>query len=181
LYRGYVLLHEMLVPYIRAAAATATARGGLPVWRPHALIEPDEDVAWKVADAFGFGPSLWVAPVLEAGARSRPVRLPRGEWIEAWSGASVRGGRTVEAPAPLHAIPVWVRSGSIIVTYPAPDVASGLGDSPESSRRLVATLWGQPRAGRAFARLADGTRLAWRRGRWSVTPRRDMVYAERVT
>ncbi len=30
LYRGYVLLHEMLVPYIRAAAATA-ARGGPPV------------------------------------------------------------------------------------------------------------------------------------------------------
>jgi alpha-glucosidase (family GH31 glycosyl hydrolase) len=51
--------------------------------------------------------ALWVAPVLEAGARTRRLRLPRGEWIEAWPGERVRGGRMVEAPAPLHAIPVW--------------------------------------------------------------------------
>ena len=176
LYRGYVLLHEMLVPYLRAAAATA-ARGGPPVWRPHALIEPGEDAAWAVADAFGFGPSLWVAPVLEAGARSRPVRLPRGEWIETWSGARVPGGRLVEAPAPLHAIPVWVRAGAIVVTYPAAQVARGLGDTPEAERPLVATLWGEPRCGRALARLADGTRIAWRRGRWSVAPEREVTFS----
>jgi alpha-glucosidase (family GH31 glycosyl hydrolase) len=39
-----VLLHEMLVPYIRAAAATA-ARCGLPLVRPLALLEPDDDAA----------------------------------------------------------------------------------------------------------------------------------------
>src|SRR4029079_3348705 len=42
LYRGYVLLHEMLVPYIRAAAATA-ARGGPPVWRAPPLVGPGGD------------------------------------------------------------------------------------------------------------------------------------------
>jgi alpha-glucosidase (family GH31 glycosyl hydrolase) len=177
LYRGYVLLHEMLVPCIRAAAATA-ARGGPPVWRPMSLLDPHDDAAWAVADAFGVGPSLWVAPVLEAGARTRMVRLPRGEWIEAWSGARVRGGRVVEAPAPLHAIPVWVRAGAIVVSYPAAHVARGLGDTPEAERPLVATLWGEPACGRALARLADGTRIAWRRGRWSVTPERDVTFSE---
>jgi alpha-glucosidase (family GH31 glycosyl hydrolase) len=180
LYRGYVLLHETLVPELRAAAAAAAARGGLPVWRPHALVEPDDDAAWTVADAFGVGRSLWVAPVLEHGARSRPVRLPRGDWIEAWSGEVVRGGAVVEAPAPLHAIPVWVRRGAIVVTYPPDHVAQGLGDTPERERPLVATLWGEPRGGRALARLADGTRIAWRRGRWSVTPERDVAFATDV-
>jgi alpha-glucosidase (family GH31 glycosyl hydrolase) len=176
MYRGYVLLHEMLVPYIRAAAATA-ARGGPPVWRPLSLLDPGDEDAWTVGDAFGLGPSLWVAPVLDAGARSRTVRLPRGEWIEAWSGARVRGGRIVEAPAPLHAVPVWVRAGALVVTYPAEHVARGLGDVPERERPLVATLWGEPRGGSAFARLADGTRIGWRRGRLRVTPEREVAFA----
>jgi alpha-glucosidase (family GH31 glycosyl hydrolase) len=174
LYRGYVLLHEMLVPYIRAAAATA-ARGGPPVWRPHALADPGDDAGWAVSDAYGFGPALWVAPVLEDGARSRPVRLPRGEWIEAWSGARVAGGRVVEAPAPLHAIPVWVRAGALVVTHPAEHVARGLGDTPEDQRPLVATLWGEPRCGRALARLADGTCIGWRRGRFRVPLGREVA------
>jgi alpha-glucosidase (family GH31 glycosyl hydrolase) len=177
LYRGYVLLHEMLVPYLRAAAASASSGGGLPVWRPASLLDPDDDAAWAVADAFGVGPSLWVAPVLAAGARDRTARLPRGEWIEAWSGARVGGGRVVEAPAPAHAIPVWVRAGAIVVTYPAAHVARGLGDTPEAERPLVATLWGEPACGRALARLADGTRIAWRRERWSVTPEREVTFS----
>ena len=71
--------------------------------------------------------------------------------------------------APLERIPVWVRAGSIVVTYPASHVARGLGDVPESSRPLVATLWGKARLGHAAARLADGTKIMWRRGRWSVS------------
>jgi len=170
LYRGYVLLHEMLVPYVRAAAATC-ARVGLPIVRPLPLLDGGR---WDVADAFGYGPSLYVAPVLDEGARERRAVLPRGRWIESWSGAVVEGGREVAAPAPLHAIPVWVREGALIVTYPAAHVARGLGDTPESERPLVATLWGRPPLGHAAARLADGTVVRWheRRG-WSVPTDRE--------
>ena len=40
-YRAYVLLHEQLVPYVRAAAATAS-RTGVPIIRPLCLIDPDD-------------------------------------------------------------------------------------------------------------------------------------------
>ena len=43
-YRDYLLLHERLVPYIRAAAATA-ARCGLPIIRPLCLVDPAR-TAW---------------------------------------------------------------------------------------------------------------------------------------
>lgn len=79
--------------------------------------------------------------------------LPRGEWIETWSGRHVSGGGEVIVDAPLERIPVWVRAGSIVVTYPASHVAEGLGDMPESERPLVATLWGVPRLGQTAARL----------------------------
>lgn len=168
LYRAYVVLHEQLVPYVRAAAATC-ARTGVPIVRPLSLIDPGDDRAWSVADAFGYGPSLWVAPVVEDGAREREVVLPRGRWIQAWDGARVEGGREVVAPAPLETIPVWVREGALILTHPAAHVARGLGDMPEAARPLVATLWGEPRCGRASARLADGTRITWSgRTGWST-------------
>jgi alpha-glucosidase (family GH31 glycosyl hydrolase) len=177
LYRAYVLLHERLVPYVRAAAATAE-RTGLPIIRPLCLTDPTDPRGWTTSDAYGYGPALWVAPVLEDAAREREVALPRGEWIETWSGRRVLGGTEVVIDAPLERIPVWVRAGSIVVTYQADHVARGLGDVPEAERPLEATLWGMPRLGRAAVRLADGTRITWQRGRWSVSPVREVTFLE---
>ena len=81
--------------------------------------------------------------------------------------------------APLERIPVWVREGAIIVTYPAAHVAAGLGDVPAGDRPVVATLWGRPAGSSAGARLADGTMITWRRGRWSVAPEREVEFRER--
>jgi alpha-glucosidase (family GH31 glycosyl hydrolase) len=176
LYRAYVTLHERLVPYVRGAAGTA-ARTGLPIVRPLCLIDPADPRGWTIGDAYGYGPALWVAPVLDDGAREREVALPRGRWIETWSGREVVGGGEVVVDAPLHRIPVWVRAGSIVTTYPEAHVAGGLGDVPEGERPLEATLWGEPALGRTAVRLADGTRIAWRRGDWSVTPEREVSFA----
>jgi alpha-glucosidase (family GH31 glycosyl hydrolase) len=179
LYRAYVLLHEQLVPYVRAAAVTAS-RTGLPIIRPLCLTDPGDPRGWEIGDAYGYGPALWVAPVLDEEAREREVALPRGEWIETWSGSSVRGGAETVVDAPLERIPVWVRAGSIVVTYPASHVARGLGDVPEAERPLVATLYGKPRLGYTGARLADGTRITWRGGEWSVSAacERDVSFRE---
>ncbi len=177
IYREFVLLHERLVPYVRAAAATA-ARSGLPIIRPLCLTDPDDPRGWRIADAYGYGPSLWVAPVLDEHARERPVELPAGEWIDWWGGERA-GGEAFVAEAALDRIPIWVRSGSIVVTHPADHVARGLGDEHERGRPLEVTLWGRPRHGRTGVRLADGTRIEWRRGEWSVSPEREVSFRER--
>jgi alpha-glucosidase (family GH31 glycosyl hydrolase) len=177
LYRAYVRLHEQLVPYVRAAAVTAS-RTGLPIVRPLCLIEPSDPRGWEIGDSYGYGPALWVAPVLEEEAREREVALPRGDWIETWSGRLVRGGVEIVVDAPLEQIPVWVRAGSIVVTYPVSHIARGLGDVPEADRPLEATLWGVPRLGHTAARLADGTRVAWHQGGWSVSCEREIEFRE---
>jgi alpha-glucosidase (family GH31 glycosyl hydrolase) len=168
-YRRFLVLHETLVPYIRAAAAAA-ARSGLPIIRPLCLVDPADPRGWEIADAYMFGPAMWVAPVLERGAREREVPIPRGTWRDFWTHSLVEGGGTITVDAPLGRLPVHVREGSIVVTYPAGDVARGLGEGEDAARPLEATLWGAPRLGRASARLADGTRIRWRGGEWSVDP-----------
>ncbi len=167
IFRESVLLHERLVPYILAAADTA-ARTGLPIIRPLPLVDPGDEYGWTLNDSYMFGPSLWVAPVVEEGAERRRAYLPRGSWLDFWTGARLEGGRDVVVPAPLERIPVWVRAGSILPTHPAESVASGLGDDGVATRPLEATLWGRPRSGQTKIRLADGTRIGWHRGRWRL-------------
>jgi alpha-glucosidase (family GH31 glycosyl hydrolase) len=174
LYRSFLVLHERLVPYIRAAAATA-ARSGVPIIRPLCLVDPSDARGWQIPDAYFFGPALWVAPVLERGAVSREVQLPRSRWIDYWTHEAIDGGGSVSAHAPLGRIPVWVREGSLVVTYPADDVARGLGEE-DPARPLEATLWGRPRLGRAAARLADGTHIRWHDGAWSVDSDRPVAF-----
>ena len=162
LYRGYVLLHEHARARTCAPPRPRAARCG-PADRA-----PAARCSTPATSAAGRSPTP-TASARRCGSRrcSRRARasarssLPRGDWIETWSGARVRGGaRGASAPAPLHAIPVWVRAGSIVVTYPAEHVAAGWATRRRRERPLDATLWGEPRCGRAVARLADGTRRA---------------------
>ena len=178
-YREYVLLHERLVPYIRAAAATCE-RSGLPIIRPLCLTDPADPRGWEIADAYGFGPALWVAPVLEEGAAEREVYLPRGEWIDFWTREPIHGGRSVVALSPRERIPVWVRSGSIVLTHPAetrrlrPRRHAGGPTRPSRRASGAGPCWDMRRRGRA-----DGTEVRWERGEWSCSAEgRELRYAE---
>jgi alpha-glucosidase (family GH31 glycosyl hydrolase) len=164
------------VPYIRAAAATA-ARSGLPIMRPLCLVDPEDPEGWAIPDSYFLGPSLWVAPVLDEGETERRTYLPRGEWLDWWTGELLDGGRWIDASAPLERIPLWVRSGSLTVTYPAAEVARGLGEE-DPSRTLEATLWGRPRLGHVAVRLADETKISWGTRGWTVAPERPVTFVE---
>ena len=59
-----------------------------------------------------FGPDVLVAPVLYENVRERSVYLPEGNWRNINDGECLEGGRTITAPAPYEAIPVFVKAGS---------------------------------------------------------------------
>jgi alpha-D-xyloside xylohydrolase len=107
--REYLFLRERLRPYIMEQMATAAATG-VPPMRPLFFDFPDDAEAARVDDAFLFGPDLLVAPVLEAGARSREVYLPAGaEWTNAWTGEVHAGADRRMIAAPLERIPLFLR------------------------------------------------------------------------
>ena len=87
------------------------AERGIPPMRPLFFDFQDDARAAHVEDQFLFGPDLLVAPIVEYRARQRRVYLPEGaEWIDAAGGGRYEGGVTIDAPAPLERIPVFVRA-----------------------------------------------------------------------
>jgi alpha-D-xyloside xylohydrolase len=65
-----------------------------------------------------FGPAFLVNPVTEPGVPTRRLYLPKARWYDFWTGATVDGGKTVDAPSPLERIPLYVRAGSILPVGP---------------------------------------------------------------
>jgi len=111
-YRDFANLHTRLYPYIRNAAAEASEKG-VPVIRPMAYAFPNEESAAREQFQYLFGPDLLVAPMYQSGTQ-RPVYVPRGKWMNYWSGDVVDGPRTVVVDAPLDRMPLFVRDGAII-------------------------------------------------------------------
>ena len=114
----YDNLRYRLMPYIYSQAWQATAHAGT-IMRALVMDFPSDVKARESRDEFLFGPAFLVCPVTQQGATSRSVYLPSGSaWIDFWSGKTYQGGRAIAAPAPIEAMPLYVRAGSIVPMGP---------------------------------------------------------------
>jgi alpha-D-xyloside xylohydrolase len=127
----YDKLRYRLLPYIyslawRVTNEDYTLQRGLPMdW-------PSDRRVRAIGDEFMFGPAFLVAPVSEPGATSRTVYLPQtAAWYDSWSGKRLAGSQTIQAPAPLDRIPLYVRAGSIVPLGPVVQNADGQVDTLE--------------------------------------------------
>ena len=112
LYRRYAQLRMRIVDLIHEDARELSAKG-LPMMRYPALEHAEEhDFLSQDPYAYFFGRDLFVAPVVDKGVLAREVRLPPGQWLDAWSGARFAGPRSLQANADLDRIPVFVRANS---------------------------------------------------------------------
>jgi alpha-D-xyloside xylohydrolase len=113
----YDRLRYELMPYIYSVAWKTTNDGYTPM-RPLIMDFRTDPRALNIGDQFMFGPAILVNPVTEEKATSRHLYLPKAKWYDFWTGAAVEGGRTVDAPAPLDRLPLFVRAGSIVPMGP---------------------------------------------------------------
>ena len=125
--KKYMELREQMRPYTRRIMEEAH-RKGTPVMRTLFYMYPDDPVCWDTEDEYFYGPDVLVAPVLNAGQRSRTVYLPKEEhWIDYTTGKEYEGGQTAKADAPLSTIPVFIKKGSNVF---------GKGDCELKAKRL---------------------------------------------
>jgi alpha-D-xyloside xylohydrolase len=120
---AYDNLRYRLMPYIYSLAWKTTSEG-YTIMRP-LIMDFREDIrAQNIGDQFLFGPAILVNPVTEPGATARHLYLPAATWYDFWTGATIQGGRALEAPAPIDRMPLYVRAGSILLLGPDVEYAA---------------------------------------------------------
>jgi alpha-D-xyloside xylohydrolase len=121
---GTDTLRYRLLPYIYSQAWQVT-HAASTIMRALVFDFASDPQALDVPDEYMFGPAILVSPVSDAGATSRGVYLPAATtWIDFWSGASMAGGQTVTAVAPIDHIPLFVRAGAILPLGPVVQYAT---------------------------------------------------------
>jgi alpha-glucosidase/alpha-D-xyloside xylohydrolase len=158
--RKYLELRYRLLPYLYTAVRDATETG-MPVIRALWLHHPDDPAAVAEGSQFLWGRDVLVAPVVEKGATSRRVYLPRGAWLDYWTGERVEGGRAIDRAVDLATVPLYVRAGAVVPLGPLKQWADAPSDEPT-------TLLVHPGADGASSLYDDdGHSLAYRRGAWT--------------
>jgi len=111
--RKYLELRYRLLPYLYSAMHEC-ATTGMPMMRALWLHYSDDPKAVACDNQYLWGGNILVAPVVEKGATSRLVYLPKGTWHDFWTGGRIEGGREINYPVDLETIPLFVRAGSIV-------------------------------------------------------------------
>jgi alpha-glucosidase (family GH31 glycosyl hydrolase) len=157
--RKYLELRYRLLPYLYAAVREC-ARTGLPIMRALWLHYPDDPAATSRGDQYLWGRDLLVAPVVEKGAASRRVYLPRGTWYDFWTEAATEGAREVTRTVDLATIPLYVRAGAIVPMAPVRQYVDEPVDGP-----LTLTVY-PGSDGSCSLYEDDGRTFAYTRGDW---------------
>ena len=82
--RKYLELRYRLLPYTYTAVRECCDTG-LPIIRALWLHYPDDRAAVARGDQYLWGRDILVSPVVEKGATSRRLYLPRGSWFDFWT------------------------------------------------------------------------------------------------
>lgn len=166
--RQYMELRSRLTPYLYSAVRE-TCDTGLPVIRALWLHHPDDPAAVARGDEYLYGRDILVAPVVEKGAATRTLYLPRGRWYDFWTNQQHQGGRELTRSVDLATLPLYIRAGAILPTGPVRQYTGEPVDEP-----LTLTVY--PGAdGRAFLYQDDGETFDFRSG---VFTRIDMRWTD---
>ena len=140
--RAAAVLHYELFPYLYSLV-----RHRLPVLRPLAYGFPSDAAAWSTDNELMVGPQLIAAPVI-GGGTTPSVYLPRGTWIDLYTGLLAPGPATFTRQTPLDQFPLYVRAGAVL---------------PFDLRTATGSWWGLnelQHAGRAGYLATNRARLA---------------------
>ncbi len=123
----YDNLRYRLMPYIYSLSWKVTSEA-YTILRALAFDFRRDAAIGAISDEYMFGPAFLVNPVTEQmyglttndhREKTRKIYLPKGtDWFDFWTGKNLAGGQTIDAPAPIETLPLFVRAGSIVPMGP---------------------------------------------------------------
>lgn len=160
--RKYLELRYRLLPYTYTIARECTDTG-MPMMRALWLHHHDDRQAIARGDQFLWGRDILVSPVVEKGAVSRRLYLPRGAWFDLWTEERLDGGREIDRKVDLETMPLHVRAGAILPFGPVKQYV----DEPVTGPLTVVVY---PGANGAFSMYEDdGRTFDYKKGAWMRT------------
>jgi alpha-glucosidase (family GH31 glycosyl hydrolase) len=157
--RKYLELRYRLLPYTYTIARECTETG-LPLMRALWLHHHDDPQAVSRGDQYLWGRDILVSPVVEKGATSRRLYLPRGEWFDFWTEERLEGGREIDRTVDLETMPLHVRAGAILPFGPVKQYV----DEPVAAPLIVVVY---PGANATFSLYEDdGKTFDYKKGAW---------------
>lgn len=124
-----IRLRYSLIPYIYSYDRRAY-EGGVGVVKPLIFDYPDDKNVANYVDAWMFGDSLLVSPVVDEDAVSQKIYLPAGTWTDYFTGKVYEGGQTIDYAVNKDTwadIPLFIKNGAII---PNQDYQNYVGEKP---------------------------------------------------
>lgn len=120
--RTWIRRRYSLLPYLWQAAHRSVA-DGLPMMRALSVDFADDPVCDAIDGQFMLGDALMVVPVFDDGTEpvERSFYVPRGEWVDVFTGARYRGQRYHTAVLQLEDMPVLAREHAAVPFVTVPD------------------------------------------------------------
>ena len=115
--RKFIELRYKLLPYLYTAFWKYVDEG-IPMLKSLVIFDQEDVHTHYRSDEFIYGDHFLVCPILEPNARGRRMFIPRGEWFNMWTDQLVSGGKEMWVDADIETIPIFVKAGAIIPTYP---------------------------------------------------------------
>ena len=117
MYKKFIELRYQLLPYLYTTFYQYHKEGS-PMTRP--IVFYDQTDRENVDRDFEFlcGDHILVCPVMKPEKTTKHFYLPKGEWIDFWSGSSYLGNMEYNFLIELDKIPIFIKKGAIIPLYP---------------------------------------------------------------
>lgn len=114
LIRRAIAFRYRLFPYLYSLMYRAHETG-LPIMEPVFLAYPDAPAAYEEGVDFLEGDGLFVANVVEPGAKTRRVYFPAGHtFYDFYTREGYTGGRAYDIPVDLDSVPLYLTEGAIV-------------------------------------------------------------------
>lgn len=159
-------LRESLIPYVYSLQHALSAES-IPVYRALYVDDPRDAQAYQHPYQYSVGSDLLVAPAsapTNGGQTEVPVYLPKGKWMDYFTGRPYDGDRSFVFPAALKDIPLFAKAGAIIPTQ----VAKQWDAQPGTDQTVTLRVY-RGASGTFTMTQDDGVSLDYREGKVATT------------
>jgi alpha-glucosidase len=160
--RSFIEIRYTLLPYLYTMF-WEYIQHGTPMIKPLFYYDQEDMQTHFRTDEFMFGNHILVCPILEPNTHGRRMYIPRGTWINWWTGERVVGGEEVWVDSTMETIPIFVREGACIPKYP---VQQYVGEKKIEELQIDVYFSEEKTKSRIYADGGDG--YDYKKGRFSL-------------